>query len=66
MFLLNGLLMGGTFLLVSQWLQLVEGLTPLRAGLLLVPQAVAMIGATMWLRCWPVGSGRGTRWPSGN
>ncbi|WP_327032399.1 MFS transporter [Micromonospora ureilytica] len=45
-FLLNGVLMGGTFLLVSQWLQLVEGLTPLRAGLLLVPQAVAMIGAT--------------------
>ncbi|MEU4469864.1 MFS transporter [Micromonospora sp. NPDC023888] len=45
-FLLNGLLMGGTFLLVSQWLQLVEGLSPLRAGLLLVPQAVAMIGAT--------------------
>ncbi|MGC4756300.1 MFS transporter [Micromonospora trifolii] len=46
LFLLNGVLMGGTFLLVSQWLQLVEGLTPLRAGLLLVPQAVAMIGAT--------------------
>lgn len=46
LFLLNGLLMGGTFLLVSQWLQLVAGLAPLRAGLLLVPQAVAMIGAT--------------------
>ncbi|MBM0239760.1 hypothetical protein JNW88_26320, partial [Micromonospora sp. ATA32] len=38
--------MGGTFLLVSQYLQLVEGHSPLRAGLLLVPRAVAMIGAT--------------------
>ncbi|MBO4209921.1 MFS transporter [Micromonospora echinofusca] len=45
--LLNALLMGGTFLLVSQYLQLVEGLSPLRAGLWLVPQAVAMITATM-------------------
>ncbi|MEV4492628.1 MFS transporter [Micromonospora coxensis] len=46
-FLLNGMVMGGIFLLVNQWLQLVEGLSPLRAGLLLVPQAVVMIGATM-------------------
>ncbi|MFI7574933.1 MFS transporter [Micromonospora sp. NPDC049497] len=46
LFLLNGLLMGGTFLLLSQWLQLVGGLSPLRAGLVLVPQALAMIAAT--------------------
>jgi len=47
LFLLNGAIMGGSFLLVSQYLQLVTGLSPLAAGLWLVPQALAMIGATM-------------------
>lgn len=39
--------MGGTFLFVSQYLQLVEGLSPLRAGLWLVPSTLAMIVGTM-------------------
>lgn len=39
--------MGGTFLFISQFLQLVAGLSPLRAGLWLVPPAIAMIASTM-------------------
>jgi DHA2 family multidrug resistance protein-like MFS transporter len=39
--------MGGTFLFISQFLQLVAGLTPLRAGMWLVPPAIAMITSTM-------------------
>ncbi|GAB3456707.1 MFS transporter [Actinophytocola sediminis] len=35
--------MGGVFLLVSQYLQLVEGLSAAEAGLLLVPQAIAVV-----------------------
>jgi DHA2 family multidrug resistance protein-like MFS transporter len=35
--------MGGVFLLISQYLQLVEGLTAVQAGLVLVPQAVAVV-----------------------
>jgi DHA2 family multidrug resistance protein-like MFS transporter len=39
------LLSGGTMMLVAQYLQLVEGLTPLRAGLALVPgMAAAIVG----------------------
>jgi MFS transporter, DHA2 family, multidrug resistance protein len=38
----GGVVMAGTFLLLSQFLQLVEGMTPLRAGLSLVPLNVAM------------------------
>jgi DHA2 family multidrug resistance protein-like MFS transporter len=40
-------LMGGTFLLVSLYLQSVAGLTPLQAGLWLLPQMVAMIIGTL-------------------
>ncbi|MBB4934252.1 DHA2 family multidrug resistance protein-like MFS transporter [Lipingzhangella halophila] len=39
--------MGGMFLLISQYLQLVNGLSPLQAGLWLVPPAIAMITGTM-------------------
>ncbi|GAA1464387.1 MFS transporter [Nocardiopsis exhalans] len=39
--------MGGTFLLLSQYLQLVAGNSPLVAGLWLVPPALAMIISTM-------------------
>ncbi|RNL84359.1 MFS transporter [Halostreptopolyspora alba] len=39
--------MGGMFLLISQYLQLVGGLSPLGAGLWLVPPAIAMITSTM-------------------
>ncbi len=42
-----GVVMAGTFLLLSQYLQLVEGLSPLRAGLCLVPLNVAMAVASM-------------------
>nr|WP_239000872.1 MFS transporter [Jiangella asiatica] len=47
-FSVGGFAMGGMFLFVSQFLQLVEGLSPLEAGLWLVPPAVAMIGGTMF------------------
>lgn len=39
--------MGGTFLLLSQYLQMVADNSPLRAGLWLVPPALAMIVSTM-------------------
>ncbi|MEV8443738.1 MFS transporter [Actinosynnema sp. NPDC051121] len=41
--LIGALTMGGVFLLVSQYLQLVAGLSPVRAGLWLVPQAGAVV-----------------------
>jgi MFS transporter, DHA2 family, multidrug resistance protein len=41
--LVGALTMGGVFLLVSQYLQLVAGLTPVQAGLWLVPQAGAVV-----------------------
>ncbi|OLF14811.1 MFS transporter [Actinophytocola xanthii] len=41
--LVGALTMGGIFLLVSQYLQLVEGLTPSQAGVALVPQALAVV-----------------------
>nr|WP_238992492.1 MFS transporter [Jiangella ureilytica] len=47
-FSVGGFAMGGIFLFVSQYLQLVEGLSPLQAGLWLVPPSVAMIGGTMF------------------
>jgi MFS transporter, DHA2 family, multidrug resistance protein len=39
--------MGGLFLFVSQYLQLVSGLSPLNAGLWLVPASLGMIASTM-------------------
>jgi MFS transporter, DHA2 family, multidrug resistance protein len=39
----GALIMGGVFMLVSQYLQLVEGLTAAEAGLMLVPQAIAVV-----------------------
>lgn len=45
--LLTTITMGGVFLFVTQYLQLVEGLTPLRAGLWLVPGSLVMIVSTM-------------------
>ncbi|MUL42081.1 MFS transporter [Streptomonospora sp. PA3] len=45
--MLGALAMGGMFLLLSQYLQLVGGLTPLEAGLRLVAPSVLMIAATM-------------------
>ncbi|PSL02490.1 DHA2 family multidrug resistance protein-like MFS transporter [Haloactinopolyspora alba] len=45
--MLGAVAMGGMFLFVSQYLQLVEGLTPLRAGLWLVPPALGMITGTL-------------------
>jgi MFS transporter, DHA2 family, multidrug resistance protein len=38
----GGIALGGVFLLVTQYLQLVEGLEPLQAGLLTLPGTVAM------------------------
>lgn len=43
----GGVVMAGTFLLLSMYLQMVEGLSPLRAGLWLVPLNVAMAVASM-------------------
>ncbi|WP_052809642.1 MFS transporter [Streptomonospora alba] len=57
--MLSGVAMGGMFLLMSQYLQLVAGLTALKAGLWLVPPSVLMITGTM-LGPWAarkVGSG---------
>ena len=45
--LIGGATVGGTFLFVPQYLQMTEGLSPLRAGLWLVPQALAMIASFM-------------------
>ena len=45
--LVGGVVMAGTFLLATQYLQMVEGLSPLYAGLWLVPMNVAMAVATM-------------------
>jgi DHA2 family multidrug resistance protein-like MFS transporter len=47
MMLVGGIFLGGTTLLVTQYLQLVQGLSPLAAGLWLVPAIVAMIIGTM-------------------
>ncbi|MFG2298986.1 MFS transporter [Streptomyces sp. NPDC048603] len=45
--LLLGLgLMGGLYLFITQYLQLVEGLSPMKAGLWLLPAAVALIAAS--------------------
>ncbi len=45
--MVSGTVMAGTFLLVTLYLQLVLGLSPLRAGLWLVPLNLAMVGSTM-------------------
>jgi DHA2 family multidrug resistance protein-like MFS transporter len=42
-----GVIMGGVYLFVTQYLQLVAGLSPLRAGLWLVPPALVMIAMSM-------------------
>ncbi|WP_028476083.1 MFS transporter [Nocardia sp. CNY236] len=45
--LLLGLgIMGGTYLFVTQYLQLIEGLSPMAAGLWLLPSALALIVAS--------------------
>jgi DHA2 family multidrug resistance protein-like MFS transporter len=46
-FMIGGAVMGGIFLFVSQYLQMVEGLSPLRAGLWLLPTSLAMIASSM-------------------
>jgi len=46
-FLLVGVIQSGAFLMVNLYLQLVEGLSPLQAGLRLLPAAFAMIASTM-------------------
>jgi DHA2 family multidrug resistance protein-like MFS transporter len=45
--LIGTVMMGGLFLFISQYLQLVQGLTPLAAGLWLVPPTLGMIVSTM-------------------
>jgi DHA2 family multidrug resistance protein-like MFS transporter len=45
--LIGALTMGGVFMLVSQYLQLVEGLTAAQAGLALVPQAGAVVAGSL-------------------
>lgn len=45
--LLAGAIMGGSFLLATLYLQLVQGLSPLRAGLWLVPINIAMAVASI-------------------
>ncbi len=42
----GAVVMAGTFLFIPLYLQLVMGLTPLHAGLWMLPQAIAMIGST--------------------
>ena len=43
----GGVVMAGTFLLATQWFQLVAGLSVLQAGLVLVPLQLAMMVATL-------------------
>lgn len=45
--LVSTLSMGGMFMLVAQYLQLVGGLSALNAGLVLVPPSIVMIASTM-------------------
>jgi MFS transporter, DHA2 family, multidrug resistance protein len=45
--MVGAVFMGGLFLLISQYLQLVAGLSPLHAGLWLVPATITMITGTM-------------------
>ncbi|WBB78690.1 MFS transporter [Micromonospora sp. WMMD882] len=45
--LLGAAVGGGTILVVNIYLQMVEGLTPLRAGLLMLPSGIAMVIAAM-------------------
>ena len=45
--LVGALTMGGVFLLVSQYLQMAEGLTAAQAGLALAPQAGAVVAGSM-------------------
>lgn len=45
--LIGGIFLGGTTLLVTQFLQLVAGKSPLQAGLLLLPSIAAMITGSM-------------------
>jgi DHA2 family multidrug resistance protein-like MFS transporter len=47
MMIITAMLMGGTFLFISLYLQLVAGLTPFAAGLWLVPQMIAMVIGTL-------------------
>jgi len=47
MMFVGGIFLGGTTLLVTQFLQLVQGLSPLRAGLWLLPAIAAMIVGSM-------------------
>ncbi|MFE3450803.1 MFS transporter [Nonomuraea sp. NPDC059194] len=47
MMLLGGIVMAGTTLVSTTYLQAVEGLTPLQAGLWMVPQSIVMIIAMM-------------------
>jgi MFS transporter, DHA2 family, multidrug resistance protein len=47
MMIITAMMMGGTSLFISLWLQLVAGLTPFVAGLWLVPQMIAMIIGTL-------------------
>jgi DHA2 family multidrug resistance protein-like MFS transporter len=46
-FLLVGVIQSGAFLLINLYLQLVKGLSPLQAGLRLLPAGLAMIAATL-------------------
>jgi DHA2 family multidrug resistance protein-like MFS transporter len=43
----GGVVMAGTFLLATQWFQLVAGLSVLEAGLIMVPLELAMMVATL-------------------
>jgi DHA2 family multidrug resistance protein-like MFS transporter len=43
----SALVMGGVFLVVSQYLQLVAGLSPVQAGAVLVPQALAVVAGSL-------------------
>lgn len=59
--LLGGLIgVGGTMLLVTQYLQLVVGLSPLEAGLWMGPPALAMLVAGITAPFWPGEFGRAT------
>jgi DHA2 family multidrug resistance protein-like MFS transporter len=47
LFMLPGVVGGGVYLLVTQYLQTVQGLSPLHAGLWLMPSTFAMVAGTM-------------------
>jgi MFS transporter, DHA2 family, multidrug resistance protein len=47
-YVLAALAMGGTYLMCTQYLQLVAGLSPLRTGLAILPAALVLVGVSLY------------------